>query len=515
MIDLRDYQHRAVDHTREALKSAGSVVLVLPTGAGKTRISAAISERVVSNGKRILFVAPRRSLVAQTHESFERLGLDAGVYMAGVEYDPRHKVDIASIDTLLSRLDREHSSGVEMLRGADVIFIDEAHCYASTARAKLINDVRSGVYGPKKKIILLTATPCTTGGRGLGKIAEKLVIPVTMTELIDQGFLLRPVYYSAPKPDLSQVTDVGDDYNSKQLGDAYSDTKIMGSVVDNWIRIAPGTSTVVFAPTRANANSLVQQFHAAGVSAAYLDAHTPDEERQSVFASVASGKIKVICNVLIVGMGVDIPRVQTISFATSTKSIARWCQGVGRALRPFDGQKAAIIIDHGGMSLDPGMGQVELIDNWSLDGRTTVQERTERKRKEKKERKSVECPECHVVSKAAHVCPNCGHVRKQKTEELEYHEAELQEITGRKRKEKAPATAEEKQSFYSEILGVKNERGYSDGWVAHTYRNKFGVWPRGLEDSPKEPSEATRNYVRYLKIRFAKSKTRKEAHYAA
>lgn len=503
MIELRDYQIRSVDMTREALKTANSVCVVIPTGGGKTAFAAGISEMALSKGKRVLFVAPRRSLVTQAHESFKRMGLDSGIYMSQIEFDQRHKIDIASIDTLLARLNRPNSNGLESVKLADILYLDEAHCYASEARAKFINEVRSGVYG-KKKIILLTATPCTSGGGGLGNICDKLIVPVTMRELIDKGYLLQPRYFNAPKPSLSKVQYVGDDYNQKQLGAAYDDAKIIGGVVENWLRIAPGTSTVVFAPTRATANHLVEEFRRHSISAAYLDANTPDEEREEVFDSVQSGKILVICNVLIVGMGVDIPRVQTISFATATKSVARWMQGVGRGMRPFGNQKFMNVIDHGGMSRDPSLGPVEDIMDWDLAPRKKIQERIEQRKRESKDRKEIECPGCHSVFKAAHQCPWCDHQLKQRSEPLEYYEADLQEMNPKPRLDKF--TMDQKQKFYSELVTLCGRYGFKDGWIANTYRQRFGVWPRGMNDDPIEPSRETQAYVGILLRKFREGK---------
>ena len=149
MIDLREYQSRTVDMTREALKTANSVCVVSPTGSGKPALAAGISEMVLDKGKRVQFIAPRRSLVTQAHESFNPFGLDSGINMSQIEFDQRHKIDIASFDTLLSRINLPHSNGLESVKLADIFIVDEAHCAASEARAKFINDVRSGIYGKK------------------------------------------------------------------------------------------------------------------------------------------------------------------------------------------------------------------------------------------------------------------------------------------------------------------------------------------------------------------------------
>ena len=57
-------------------------------------------------------------------------------------------------------------------------------------------------------------------------------------------------------------------------------------------------------------------------------------------------------------------------------------------------------------------------------------------------------------------------------------DAEFHELgKDRPKKEKK----DEKQRFFSELLEIGRRRGFSDGWVSHTYRKKFGVWPKGLQ----------------------------------
>ena len=44
------------------------------------------------------------------------------------------------------------------------------------------------------------------------------------------------------------------------------------------------------------------------------------------------------------------------------------------------------------------------------------------------------------------------------------------------------------------------------GRAAHTYKDKFGVWPKGLEDAPKTPSVEFNKAVKAALIRYLKGK---------
>ena len=338
MLELRQYQKDARNKIISSYKSGKQApCLVASTGYGKTVQAADICMSSIAKGNRVLLLAPRRNLVLQTARSFIGHGIECSVIMAGHEYDPDPAMTVASVDTVISQIKKRYPTPSRgALQMARLLIVDEAHLYTAKARSELINSYLGGEYGGGKKVLHMTATPCVSGGGGLGGIADDLVITAGMKELIDGGYLLQPHYYSAPKPDVSNIKMSAGDYNQNQLGEAYGESTIMGDVVENWLSIARGTTTVVFTPTRANAMHLVESFQRVGVTAAYLDANTNDEDRQIVFDGLADGSITVVCQVGIISLGTDIPRIQTVCMATSTKSVAKWCQAIGRGLRPYN-----------------------------------------------------------------------------------------------------------------------------------------------------------------------------------
>ncbi len=83
MIDVRPYQQDAIDGVRKAMLDGGKrVVLVLPTGAGKTRTGAAIVERSVLRRRRVVWLAHRTELLEQTAKTLHDFGLPVGVVAA-------------------------------------------------------------------------------------------------------------------------------------------------------------------------------------------------------------------------------------------------------------------------------------------------------------------------------------------------------------------------------------------------------------------------------------------------
>ncbi|MBT5631630.1 MAG: DEAD/DEAH box helicase family protein, partial [Nitrospina sp.] len=86
-MTLRDYQLETISQIDSSLagKRAKKVLVVLPTGSGKTVIAAEIIRRAVDDGKRVIFLAHRRELVLQCADKLGRFGIDHGILMAGIK----------------------------------------------------------------------------------------------------------------------------------------------------------------------------------------------------------------------------------------------------------------------------------------------------------------------------------------------------------------------------------------------------------------------------------------------
>lgn len=194
-IALRPYQLDAVERVREQIRSgARRVLIVAPTGSGKTVVAAHIMARAVESGRRVLFVAHRRELIDQCFRKLEDSGVgQVGVIMAG---DPRSNpgasVQVASIDTLRHRAKPE----------ANLVIVDEAHRALAKSYVELASMYPASVH------LGLTATPYRADGRGLCDAYDALVVVASPKELIAEGFLVEPTVYTLAAhelPDLSAV----------------------------------------------------------------------------------------------------------------------------------------------------------------------------------------------------------------------------------------------------------------------------------------------------------------------
>jgi DNA repair protein RadD len=101
ILSLRPYQVEVNSRFQTAIASGKRrVLIVAPTGSGKTVLSAAIILDALHQGKRVQFLAHRRELIVQASRKLHSAGCDHGILLPG--YPPRlhERIQVSSIATL-------------------------------------------------------------------------------------------------------------------------------------------------------------------------------------------------------------------------------------------------------------------------------------------------------------------------------------------------------------------------------------------------------------------------------
>jgi superfamily II DNA or RNA helicase len=478
--NLRQYQVDSINDLRKAiLKGHKRIVLQLATGGGKTTIASEMIRKANEKGKKCLFLADRIELVEQTSKRLDYEGIDHGIIMGNHErYKPHSINQVCSPQTLARRA----------TPAADLVIIDECHV-AYGIHKKMMQAMPNTVF------IGLSATPFT---KGLGKLYSNLVVGATTTKLTDEGYLVPVKVFAPSKPDLTKLRTVAGDYDEKELFARVNKPKLVADIVDTWIKRGENRPTIAFAVNVLHSQALCEQFKDRGIRAAHIDSYMPTKLREQLVNDFKDGYIKVLFNVGILDKGFDYPEASCLIMARPTKSLMLYIQQAGRVLRPHPTKEDAIILDHAGNTQAHGFVTDDLPQELD-DGTKRKVEPSQKKQEEK----GTLCTSCaYVKKKYEYKCPCCGFTPKKKDAGIDVEKGDLLEVTRTK------ITMVDKQKLYSELLYVEVEKGYKRGFAAQMYRNKFGVWPKGLNDIPRIPSLDTMNYIKSRMIQFTNGRKR-------
>jgi DNA repair protein RadD len=495
MLELRDYQEKIIaDFEREIAAGHKRILLVAPTGAGKTCIGAEIIRHVRERQEGVLVIAHRREIITQTHGKLLANRVRAGIIQAGIDPRPLELVQIASISTLWSRAYRSEA----MQRpNASLLVIDECHHAPARTYRKIIDSY------PDAILLGLTATPCRGDGRGLGGIFETIIECPQVAELIEQGHLVKSKIYAPVNPDLRGVGTRNGDFIENQLADRMDRPKLVGDIVSHWHKFGEQRKTVVFAVNVGHSIHLRDEFARSGIRAEHIDGTTPKPERDATLARLASGEIDLVCNCMVLTEGWDMPEVGCAILARPTKKMGLYRQMVGRVLRPDDGKSDAIVLDHSGAVFRHGLPEDHV--EWTLDADRHAASPTHQTRLQKRDGGLVECSKCSTLRVGGQPCPNCGFMPQRPAQYIATSAGELGLVKD------ARATANvydpaERDRWHGMLTTIGRERGYKmPGWASVQFKEKFGMWPPfGAAPQPVQPTQECLSWVRSRVIAYAK-----------
>lgn len=448
-LEKRPYEVKAVHDLRAELPKHKRVLAVAPTGAGKTVI-ASLLVQTEPRWRRVLWLAHRTELIDQARTRLVNLGVHCGVQCAKYELLHPEHVDrtaycqIGSVQTI-------HRRG-SLLDDVDLIVFDEAHrAMADTYQA-------IAAAHPSAEILGLTATPCRLDGRGLGDFFRVMNVLVRPSQLYGKDYLREPITYIEDEDEVMRglrgAQTSGGDFTSTSMRRAVDKPKLIGNVVRQALKLAPGVAKVVYAATREHSKKIAARFRKAGITAAHLDGDTNVRERERILDRLRDGTLEVVCNVDVLTEGWDLPALGAVVIARPTKSLSRLMHMIGRVQRA-EGPRRKIVIDHGAnctrLQHIPGEDVA-----WTL-------ERGEPERPdanvEPRVKVCVEC--CVMIQWACAECPCCGAeqpLAKTRQQILEEQEAELVKLN-RARFEK------QRDELRRRAKKVARERGLDMSWV--------------------------------------------------
>jgi len=487
---LREHQTQVIDALREGFRQGHRTqLLYAPTGFGKTEVAIALMKATKDKYKRAAMVLDRLVLVDQTSMRLSKYQLSHGVFQSGHwKFDQYELLQVCSAQTLERR---------DNFPKVDLLIVDECHI----ARKQTVEFIKNN---PDVKVVGLTATPFT---KGLGDVYKNVVCGATNEWLVQNKWLTPLKVYIAKEIDMSGAKKVAGEWSQDVVTER--GMKITGDIVEEWIKkthelFGKPEKTIVFCAGVAHGADLVEQFARKGYNFVSISYKDNDEFKRQAIEDFAKPDTEIhgLIATDILTRGFDVPDVKIgVSARPFSKSLSSHVQQMGRIMRPHESKEFAVWLDHSGNYLRFRNDW----DNLYEDGVQELDKQVEKAKKEPslEEKSESKCPACgYLWPKGADNCPSCGHVRQRRSQvaSVAGHLEEL--FSGGK------GNKDDKQTFYSELLGYAKERGYNPHWAGHKYREKFGVWPRNMASTLAAPSTATIKWIKSRNIAWAKSRDR-------
>jgi superfamily II DNA or RNA helicase len=396
--------------------------------------------------------------------------------------------------------------------------VDECHLAMAPKILEILEH-----YAPKALLDGWTATPSRQTGQGLGNFFTEIKHVTSVRQLIKDGHLCPVEYWGGNTPDMAGIKIVRGDYEIGKLSRASQ--KLVGDVVDNWLRLAADRHTIVFSVDVAHCEMLAHKFKSVGIRAEALHSHMGDEDRDEVVRQFKAGILQVLVNVQIASYGFDDPSVNCIVIARKTRSIVLHLQMIGRGMRPAVDEngdiirdtehpdfKTCMVLDHAGNV--PALGQADDLFRWRLDMGKKASARVNEKG-EPEEPTAHVCEGvatdgsglvCGYIFSQSRVCPQCGWKVPFTKKDVDTVDADLVRI-GKKLVEKLPEGFPSHEIFFAMLAHYAanhKPNPYKPCYALAMFKEKCGEWPPqhwgGMAMVP--PSKRVLNWLKSRQIAF-------------
>lgn len=303
---LRQYQKDCLAAFQKQSLEGGKDLYIMPTGAGKSHVIAAIAEQL--KDKDILIIVPRRELVRQNKEKINN-----------------QNIRCMTINLAYRRNER-----------ADILIIDECHLIPRW------DGMYQSLIATAKKVIGFTATPFRLDtGHLVPNIFDDVVYDLERDGLVSAGYLTQRQFIPIPPDHIINVRNNSFKSLKKLSDDMCPHTaKCLDHFKNNRVK---DYGTLIFGCDLTHCAEIQKCLDD---NSPILSSKTSKRERLEIIDKFTKGEISTLINCEILTTGFDYPALNNIVILRPTDSYSLYEQILGRGDRVHESKSKSYIFDY-------------------------------------------------------------------------------------------------------------------------------------------------------------------------
>ncbi len=361
----RRIQDEMVERALEALDRGEDVLIIAPTGAGKTYMGNAIARSRVEDGERGVMLQMRKRIALQNVNKSGDSGIDSDD--TALVYNG--EIGAAATKAMVYALPQTLADRPGAIGPRDFLMIDEVHRATDSGdkardATKELNRVIADLSDDagKMRIIGMTASPYPSEGTKLHPRIERATrIQLTYEDAIAAN-MITPIKTVTPDYRLKDGRWLHDEIDKKLedrnldksraglqslIRSSRSDT-FMDNVIDVMIKNDLKDKPVLgFTDRIEEAERLTEAMNRRGIKAAVIHSEMSPKEIDRAVSDYESGKITKLNSVDMIGEGFDAPNTVGVVNIKALMSRIEYIQINGRAQRVLAGKGDGVMIDFG------------------------------------------------------------------------------------------------------------------------------------------------------------------------
>lgn len=329
-MKARPYQQSAIENTMRLLCDTKRLLIVMPTGTGKTVV---FSHLAAQQDRRVLVIAHRDELIRQAADKLHSICVEAVGIEKAEEVSNGERIIVSSVQTMCKPRRHSRFDPAEF----DLVIIDEAHHALGSTYRTVVDHFMSN---PDCRLVGVTATPKRHDQQAMGQIFEDVSFEYSIEDAVGDGWLVPIVQHSVQvdELDFSHVRTTAGDLNEGELERILAQEKIIHRIAAPLVKISGEKSGIVFCASVHHSRMMAEVInrykpHSAG----FLCGETPTEERRGLIRKYSTGELQFLCQCGVLAEGFDAPNTEIVCMGRPTKSLGSYVQWLGRGTRPLPG----------------------------------------------------------------------------------------------------------------------------------------------------------------------------------